>query len=86
MKWQAVRKGMRVRISTHATSWAEPTESFTIKEVDYLNHRITLNSHVKSNSLISANRLVRISEWSEPFNNTNFWQYTNSTNQVINNH
>ena len=84
MKWQAVRKGMRVRISTHATSWAEPTESFTIKEVDYLNHRITLNSHVKSNSLISANRLVRISEWSEPFNNTNFWQYTNSTNQVIN--
>ena len=84
MKWQAVREGMRVRISTHATSWAEPTESFTIREVDYLNHRIRLNGQVKSTSLISANRLVRINEWSEPFNNENFWQYKDATNKIIN--
>ena len=84
VKWQAVRKGMRVRISTHSSNWVEPTESFTIRDVDYLNHRIRLSGQVKSTSLISANRKVRISEWSEPFNNTNLWQYTNSTNQVIN--
>ena len=84
VKWQAVRKGMRVRISTHSSNWAEPTESFTIRDVDYLNHRIRLNGQIKSTSLISANRKIRISEWSEPFNNTNLWQYTNSTNQVIN--
>ena len=84
MKWQAVRKGMRVRISTHATNWAEPTESFTIKDVDYLNHRITLNGHVRSTSLITANRKVRINDWSEPYNNENFWQYKDATNQVLN--
>ena len=84
MRWQAVRTGMRVRISTHASSWVEPTESFTIKNVDYLNHRITLNAQIGTNSLISANRLIRISEWSEPFNNENFWQYKDSTNKIIN--
>ena len=84
MKWQAVRTGMRVRISSHATNWTEPTESFTIKEVDYLNHRITLNGFVESTSLITANRRVRISEWSEPYNNENFWQYKDATNQILN--
>ena len=82
-KWRAVEPGMVVAISENGSgTYTEPVRYHTVKTVDWLNHTITVNAKTIVTSPADGTK-VRIFHWSTPFNNSYFWAYKDSSNNIL---
>ena len=81
-KWRSIVPGMRVAVSANGSStWVEPNIYYTIESIDWLNYTISFVD--RSLPPVANSTKVRIQHWSEPFNNSNFWAYTDNANNLI---
>jgi len=82
-KWRAVEPGMVVAISENGSgTYAEPVRYHTVKTVDWLNHTVTVNARDIVTDPTDGTK-VRIFHWSTPFNNSYFWAYKDSNNNIL---
>jgi len=83
-KWRAVEPGMRVSISTNGSgAFAEAVVVHVVDTVDWYNHTITVKGVAPIITNPTNGTRVRISHWSEPYNNNYFWSYKDSASNIL---
>mgnify|MGYP003673573281 CR=1 FL=1 len=83
-KWRAVEPGMKVSISTNGSGgFTEPVAVHVVDTVDWYNHTITVKGVAPLITNPTNGTKVRISHWSEPYNNNYFWCYKDNSGNIL---
>ena len=83
-KWRAVEPGMRVEISSNGSNaFTDPDTIHVVETVDWYNHTVTIKGVAPLITNPTNGTKVRISHWSEPYNNDYFWAYKNASANIL---